>query len=122
MPTARRITENRIVPRMASSRVFSAAQWHSVFRMQQDVPALSVRIPRKPTAVPNAAHKNTGVTVMTAVICRNAVMMPTMRLATTAAMVQLHLQLHMVMILTSMTTYDTIQEKVKHKGIFPMDY
>ena len=46
------------------------------------------RIPNYPAAILKATHRNTGVTVMIPVICRNAATTPKITLAITAAAVQ----------------------------------
>ena len=47
---------------------------------------------RYTTATPRRTHKNAGVTVIAAVILRKAVMIPTIRLITTEAVVHIFLQ------------------------------
>lgn len=81
-PIAKSISESSIVPSMPISRVVMVAQ-------PQPLPPVNCKIARYPTAMPNVTQKNTGVKKITSVIVKNAVITPTIMLATTATNPQL---------------------------------
>ena len=90
IPTARRTIANRIVLRIPSRTTSRIEHWFiqpaALFCIEED----RSRTASRPTAMPNRTQRNTGVTVMTAVICRKAVTIPMIKLTINAAMTQLH--------------------------------
>lgn len=103
MPTARRTMENKIEPRIPISRAPSVAHLQSQGSALLAMAAAKSSKARYTTAIPRTTHRKAGVTVMTAVICKNAATTPMMTLARIAAIAQLHLklQLHKDMWFTS---------------------
>lgn len=64
-------------------------------QLRVPLPRVKRSIARYTTATPKTTHKNAGVTVIAAVMVRNAVMIPIIRLATIEITVQLLLQLQL---------------------------
>ena len=79
---ARSTIENKIVLNALASVVPNAVSTHSVFFLDNANENNATAI--KPTAIPNVTHKNTGGTVITAVILRKAVIIPITKLITNA--------------------------------------
>ncbi len=69
--------------------------------------AVKKAMTKKPTAIPNATHKNAGATVRVPVMVKIAVAIPTIRLPITAKNVQsyLHAQFVFAIVFTSDTLY-----------------
>lgn len=89
---ARSITAVRAVPKIPVSNtgnVLHTQPSASLLLLRADARSAT---PRYTTAIPSATHKNAGVTVITAVIVKNAATTPKMMLARTARAVQLLLQ------------------------------
>ena len=86
--TARRITEERMVPRIPMRVALREVQHplHSEDSLESDV--ASRIIARYTRATPAATIKNIGVSVMVAVICKNAATIPIIKLAMRAIPVQ----------------------------------
>ena len=84
-----RIIAIRMVPRMPASKTGSIEQ----VQLRAFLPLVKRSIARYTTAIPKTTHKNAGVIVIAAVIVRNAVIIPIIRLDTIAIPVQLLLQL-----------------------------
>ncbi len=99
----RRITEVKVVPRIAVRNVPRFAQQFSVLVR----PSTEVRrlIPRNPTAMPKSTHKNAGVIVMRAVKRKIAARTPMIILAIRDFPVQLIVQsqFDVVIVFTSTT-------------------
>ena len=91
---AKSITDVKIVPKIPVSKTGSIE--HTQLRTPlPQIEADDIRvIARYKIAIPNTTHKNTGVMVITAVIVKNAVIIPIIILATIAIPVQSLLQLH----------------------------
>ncbi len=89
---ARRTTESNIVPRTPASNAVIILHKFSQHPLRKTADETRV-IARYTTAIPKSTHKNAGTSVITAVILRKAVIIPIIRLATTAITVQLVLQL-----------------------------
>ena len=91
--TASSTTAKRIVARMApksTERVVFIQQGAQLSQQFMDTVARSTT-PRYTTAMPNTVHKNAGVTVIAAVILRNAAIIPTAMLMIRATVVQVFL-------------------------------
>ena len=85
----KRTVENRTVPRIPLKRDVNTCPEHPLILWVSDA---EIRIvARYATAMPKTTHKNAGVTVMTAVILRKAVIMPIIMLETIAVAIQLYL-------------------------------
>ena len=84
------ITAKRIVARMAPSRIESVVRIQQGRQLLQQLIDTVVRstTARYTTAMPKTTHKNAGVTVMAAVILRNAAIIPTAMLTIRATVVQ----------------------------------
>ena len=80
---ARRTTEKRAVPRIAK-RFSASAEQAQEESVRRAVAADKSVTARYATAMPSATHKNAGVTLITAVIVRNAVIIPIIKLEITA--------------------------------------
>ena len=95
--TARSTIAKKIVAIIATRSTESTElMQQAILLLQQFTDAIVIRrIARYTTAMPKTTHKNAGVTVIAAVIVRNAVMMPTTMLTMSATVVQvfLHAQL-----------------------------
>jgi hypothetical protein len=89
---AKRITEVRIVPRIPVNRVGTMEHTQRLIPDIRICAAESRVNPRNATAIPKTTQRNIGVRVITAVILRNAAIMPMIILATIARPAQLHLQ------------------------------
>ena len=89
---ARRTTESNIVPRIPASNAVTILHRFSQHPLRKSADETRVTA-RYATATPKTTHKNAGVRVITAVILKNAVIIPIIRLATIAITVQLVLQL-----------------------------
>jgi len=89
---ARSITEVKIVPKIPIKRAVMLLQ---IQQLRLALPRTNTKKERAnaPTAIPNTTHKNTGGTVMVAVMVKNAVTIPIKTLAITARQVQLILGL-----------------------------
>lgn len=91
---ARSTTENKIVLSALANAVPNAVSTQSAFFLdnanESNVTAIN------PTATPNVIHKNTGGTVITAVILRKAVIIPTIMLITNATPRHSNLLLHIL--------------------------
>lgn len=95
IPTASRMMDSRIVPSMPISNAPRVVHRHSQYSVLLASAAAIARTPRYTTAIPNVTQRNTGATVITAVIWRNAATTPMITLAMTAASAQRHLQLQL---------------------------
>ena len=90
---ARSITDVRIVPSMLIRSPLSVAHLQLLSKflpVKVDTKSVTARYT---TAIPKTTHKNAGVTVIAAVIVRNAVIIPSMMLAAVDNNKQLFLQL-----------------------------
>jgi len=90
----RSITEVRTVPNMPAEKTLNAGQRQLWNPLPVKKPEVRIAIAWYPTAIPNSTHKKAGVTVITAVIVRNAAIIPSIILAATDNNKQLFLQLH----------------------------
>lgn len=99
----RRITDVKIVPRMAVRNVVRLPQQSSALKLR----SAEVRrlMPRNPTAIPKRTHKNAGVIVIRAVKRKIAARTPIIMLAITDFTVQLNVQsqFDVVIVFTSTT-------------------
>ena len=86
---AKRMTANKIVPKIPINTAFRVEQRQEVVLCVK-LAAISVTA-RYTTAIPKTTHKKGVVTVIAAVICRKAEMIPRIKLATIAIPVQLKL-------------------------------
>ena len=110
IPTAKRTSAKNMLPRMPARMALSALQVHP----QREhcccrAPVISKRA-RKPILMPKITQRAAAVTVMVPVICRNAAIIPMIRLAIPEYRVQEHLQLHNVMISPPLTIYVADEE------------
>ena len=96
---ASKIIESNIVPKMPTIKVVTIVHkslQHSLRKIALETRAIA----RYPTAIPRSTHKKAGVRVIVAVILRKDVIIPMIRLITTAITVQPVLQfLHDVIII-----------------------
>ena len=90
--TASRTIDNKTVPRIPTSSAVIIVHKLPQQTLRKSAALMSVTA-RYTTATPRITHKNAGVRVIVAVILRNAVIMPIIRLATIAITVQPGLQL-----------------------------
>lgn len=88
---ANKITEIRAVPRIPVKTAVNVplVYLQDFLPWQQQVVASNTA--KYPIAIPNATHKNAGVTVITALICKKAAITPIIALAITAKLTQLGL-------------------------------
>ena len=84
----RRITATRIVPAIPNSKAVRGVQHKLQDWFLWVEAATKRRTARYTTAMPKATMEKIGVKVNTAVICKNAAMMPIIKLATKAIPVQ----------------------------------
>ena len=104
---ARSTIENKIVLNALASVVPNAVSTHSVFFLDNANENNATAI--KPTAIPNVTHKNTGGTVITAVILRKAVIIPITKLITNATPRHSNFLLHILF--TPLTYYENPNQK-----------
>lgn len=93
----RRITDVSTVPSIPASRTGRIEHIHS---RNPDLPKRAVAISvtaRYPMATPKSTHKNAGVTVIVAVIRKNAAITPIIAAAITENVMQLGLQLQLLL-------------------------
>ena len=83
------MTANKAVPNAPTSKPERALQLQ--LSLQRLLQGERTPIAKKPTAMPKSTQRKAGVTVMTAVICKNAAITPIIKAATNASGVQLHL-------------------------------
>ncbi len=81
--TASKTIERSTVPRMPASNAVTMLHKPSQHLLRKEPPETRATA-RYTTAIPRVTHKNAGVRVIAAVILRNAVIIPIIRLATTA--------------------------------------
>lgn len=96
---ARSITDNKIVPNIPVRSIVRSGHIHGALVSEHLIKDVETRITaRYTTAIPNATHKNAGVTVITAVMRRKAVTTPIITAAATDNNGQFtsHLQLHII--------------------------
>ena len=89
---ARSTIERSIVPSIPASSAVTMVHRSLQHPLRKRAAAIRVTA-RYTTAIPRSTHKNAGVKVIAAVILRKAVIIPRIRLATTAITVQPGLQL-----------------------------
>lgn len=108
---ANRIIENKIVPRTPTRLKERLEQTQPTSALSPKEEAVTRVTARYTTAMPKTTHKNAGVTVITAVILRKAVIIPIIKLETRAIPAQLLLQPQLqfiidINIFTSTSFYD----------------
>ena len=86
---ARSTTDIKIVPSIPIRRTGRTAHIQSLIPNPSANDKVISTTARYETAIPNTTHKNAGVTVIVAVIVKNAVIIPIIMLATIASPVQL---------------------------------
>jgi hypothetical protein len=98
-----KMMEVKTVPRMPVKKVLRKSQ-------QCPLPITEVNnvIPRNPMAIPSNTHKNAGVTVITAVYLKTAVMMPIIMLIKTEIPVQLIVQSQSFLFIISPPLYNML--------------
>ncbi len=89
--TAKRIIDTSIAPSIAIRSTGRILQTQPLMPELRIATLVTSVIARYTTAIPSTTHKNAGVTVITAVKVRKAVIIPMIMLATIATPTQLHL-------------------------------